>query len=138
MDDGRGDCDDYAGLFTTILRRFGIPTRIANGPVMNSAGVYRGMHAWTEVLLPLDSGFQWILVEPTWADNKPFPSMHINQYSHEHLYPIELDITLSPSSVRGSYHVFEHHNMSSTPIPRSDDPAALILKYLTLEDQNGQ
>lgn len=53
---GIGDCDDYARLFVTISRSFGIPARVA----------FNSKHMWAEVLLPLKNGnYKWIIVDPT-------------------------------------------------------------------------
>jgi hypothetical protein len=88
MADGRGDCDDYAGLYVTILRGFGIPAKYIEGDTADSAGGRMdGRHAWVEVLVPFkDDTYRWVLVEPTWADSYLNPDGHINFVDRQYLY----------------------------------------------------
>lgn len=68
---GEGVCEDYAELFTALLRASGVPCRIATGfrvepqDFTGSAAYgdeYR--HAWPEFYLP---EYGWIVVEPTFT-----------------------------------------------------------------------
>ncbi len=63
LDDPRGDCTEYADLFTTLARALGIPSRTvfglayADGP----PPAFR-FHAWNEVFVQ----GSWTVVDPTW------------------------------------------------------------------------
>lgn len=67
---GKGVCEDYAELFTALLRASGVPARIVTGywvdsgefssrTILNPSG---DAHAWAEYYLP---EYGWIVVEPT-------------------------------------------------------------------------
>lgn len=66
---GKGVCEDYAELFTALLRASGVPSRIATGFWVEDQGFAGGTadgdnyrHAWPEFYLP---EYGWIIVEPT-------------------------------------------------------------------------
>lgn len=73
---GRGDCTEFADLFTTLARALGIPARPVDGLVyaeVDGPGFY--LHAWSEVTLD----GRWVAVDPTSgqlpadATHLPFP-----------------------------------------------------------------
>lgn len=51
LDYGRGDCDVKNTLLVMVLRRMGIPARLAVGPVGENGRTLPGLHAWTEYYL---------------------------------------------------------------------------------------
>lgn len=67
---GKGVCEDYAELFTALLRASGVPARIVTGYWVNSGEFSsrtsidpsNDAHAWAEYYLP---SYGWIVVEPT-------------------------------------------------------------------------
>ncbi|MFH1064331.1 MAG: transglutaminase-like domain-containing protein [Candidatus Woesearchaeota archaeon] len=111
---GKGDCDDYAGLLVTLLRGFGIPSRPAEGDTLVSDGSkVDGYHAWAEILIPLkDGSYHWIMVEPTWSDNKTNPLGYIGYASKQHVYSIDFHAELQTSD-SGNIKILEEHNWSS-------------------------
>ncbi|MBW2964246.1 transglutaminase domain-containing protein [Candidatus Woesearchaeota archaeon] len=115
--DGRGDCDDYASIFVTIMRGFGVPARYVEGNVTNEKGDrIDGGHAWAEVLVPLkDGSYRWVLVEPTWADNKKEPYAYINYVNHKHLYGADFSV-LFDTSKRDRLDVMVEHELVSAPV----------------------
>ncbi|WP_123052847.1 transglutaminase-like domain-containing protein [Clostridium sp. JN-1] len=67
---GKGVCEDYAELFTALLRASGVPARVVTGYWVDS-GEFSSRstlnpsydaHAWAEYYLP---EYGWIVVEPT-------------------------------------------------------------------------
>ncbi len=73
----RGDCTEFADLFTTLARTMGIPARGVTGLVYDDvAGPGFYLHAWSEVAID----GQWVGVDPTTgqmpvdATHIPFPS----------------------------------------------------------------
>jgi transglutaminase-like putative cysteine protease len=116
LDDGRGDCDDYAGLFNTILRGFGVPAREGSGPTLTEDGsAVTGFHAWSEVLVPINDGsYRWILVEPTWADNSEYPYTYINLVSPKYMYLVDFNVSLDTRNTSEKYEVFQEHDWEST------------------------
>ena len=54
----KGDCDEIAFLFASVLRNLEIPVKIMSGSLPEGDG-----HAWTEVQI----NGKWILVDPTWG-----------------------------------------------------------------------
>jgi len=67
LSEGRGECTDYADLFTTLARAAGYPARTVYGLAykdgFNPAFMF---HAWNEVY----SDGQWQAVDPTWDQTK--------------------------------------------------------------------
>lgn len=75
---GRGDCDVINGVLALLLRRTGVPARLAVGVAGRSGAVSPGLHAWAEYFdgmrwLPLDATAQATGVE-TVAGSDPVPS----------------------------------------------------------------
>ncbi len=59
----RGDCNEYAELFTTLGRTLGLPVRTVIGLAYTSEhSPAFALHAWNEVLLENN----WIAFDPTW------------------------------------------------------------------------
>lgn len=54
----KGDCDEIAFLFASVLRNLEIPVKLKAGKLSDNDG-----HAWTEV--QINGG--WIIVDPTWG-----------------------------------------------------------------------
>ena len=70
---GRGDCTEFADLFTTLARALGIPARPANGLVyadIDGPGFY--VHAWSEVAID----GHWVAVDPT-SGQRPADATHV-------------------------------------------------------------
>jgi transglutaminase-like putative cysteine protease len=70
---GRGDCTEFADLFTTLARALDIPARPVNGLVyaeIDGPGFY--VHAWSEVALD----GQWVAVDPT-SGQRPADATHV-------------------------------------------------------------
>jgi hypothetical protein len=67
LEQGRGECTDYADLFTTLARAIGLPARTVFGLAYkdgsNPAFVF---HAWNEVF----SDDRWQSVDPTWNQTR--------------------------------------------------------------------
>ncbi|MFW9603571.1 MAG: transglutaminase family protein [Trichlorobacter sp.] len=64
LENGAGVCQDFAHLFLTVVRSWGIPARYVMGymdPGIGVEGEQIATHAWAEVLLP-DAG--WIGFDP--------------------------------------------------------------------------
>jgi len=73
---GRGDCTEFADLFTTLARALGIPARGVEGLVYaETAGPGFYLHAWSQVALE----GHWVSVDPTTGQDRvdathlPFP-----------------------------------------------------------------
>ncbi len=58
----RGVCEDYAGLFTSILLRCSIPAQVVSGYTKNGMAVNRAGHSWCAVL----ADDKWWLCDPAW------------------------------------------------------------------------
>lgn len=112
---GKGDCEYYSKLFTSILRGFGVPARLAEGSTANQDGSkFVGRHAWSEVLLPFkDGSYRWIHVEPTWADRDHEPYRFINFVNHDYLYSFDFNVELETGSSSGTCYLFQHHRWFS-------------------------
>ena len=65
VDSRRGDCNEYAELFTTLARALGMPARTVIGLAYtdDNAPAF-ALHAWNEVLLQ----GQWHAFDPTWNE----------------------------------------------------------------------
>ena len=112
---GKGDCEYYSMLFTTILRAFGVPARTVEGTLEKyDSFEFDGRHVWTEVLLPFkDGSYRWIHVEPTWADHDHDPYRFINFVDHRYLYTFDMDVELETSDYSDKFYVFQHHKWLS-------------------------
>ncbi|HII71512.1 TPA: transglutaminase domain-containing protein, partial [Candidatus Woesearchaeota archaeon] len=107
---GEGDCSEYSNLFVSMARAFGIPARKRTGAVLDDDGKVDGYHAWVEVLVPLKGGVgEWMLVEPTWADDKARPFDYVSYQTRKHVYFVDFDVSLVGGDVRSDYSVFQHH-----------------------------
>ena len=63
LDSGRGDCTEFADLFTTLARSIGIPTRTVFGIVYETGGIPKmAFHAWNEI----EINEKIIEIDPTW------------------------------------------------------------------------
>ena len=63
LNSGRGDCTEFADLFTTLARSIGIPTQTVFGIVYEAAGIPKmAFHAWNEV----EINEKIIEIDPTW------------------------------------------------------------------------
>ncbi|MBN1543880.1 transglutaminase domain-containing protein [Candidatus Woesearchaeota archaeon] len=114
LDDGRGDCDDYADLFVTIMRAFGVPARRVAGNVTDVFGMsIDGVHAWAEVYVPFsDSTSRWVIVEPTWADNSGDPDSYIGFNSPRLMYTVDFNVELD-TGMNGEFNLFQVHRWVS-------------------------
>ncbi|MBW2971451.1 transglutaminase-like domain-containing protein [Candidatus Woesearchaeota archaeon] len=121
MEDGRGDCDDYADLFVTIMRAFGVPARRATGNVTDILGIaITGQHAWAEVYVPfVDGRYGWVLVEPTWADNTEDPGRYIGFDDPRFLYYVDFDVELD-TDLNSEFDIFQEHRWVSHDLDRGD------------------
>ena len=52
---GKGDCDVINGVFVLLLRRLGVPARLAVGLIGSRGRIRSGLHAWSEYF---DRGWQ--------------------------------------------------------------------------------
>jgi hypothetical protein len=66
LDSGAGDCTEHALLLAALLRRRGVPARLAYGFLLTEAGFIG--HAWTEVLA--DGGWFWL--DPSFPGGRPY------------------------------------------------------------------
>ncbi|MFC1741639.1 transglutaminase family protein [Nanoarchaeota archaeon] len=115
LKDGRGDCDDYASIYVTILRSFGIPARFVVGNLTNNDGSRLDpmRHGWVEAYVPFKDGSKrWVLVEPTWADDKPDPLTYINYSDSKYLYGVAFDAFLETDK-KDRIDVFQEHHWIS-------------------------
>jgi hypothetical protein len=69
----RGDCTEFADLFTTLARTMGLPSRPVTGLIYDDiAGPGFYLHAWSEVAID----GEWVAVDPT-IDQLPIDATHI-------------------------------------------------------------
>ncbi len=71
---GKGVCDEYTNLYTSLARASGIPTRIVIGLVYSGSD-WR-LHAWAESY----AGGTWIPVDPTFGELGQIDATHIVLY----------------------------------------------------------
>jgi transglutaminase-like putative cysteine protease len=121
LETGRGKCDNYVALMSTILRGFGIPSKMMTGATVDSTGArVTGYHAWAEVLVPfVDGTYRWIMVDPTWADGHRNPGRYINFVNSEYLYTVDFDVELSTGKNFAGYNVFQQHRWKSAAPERN-------------------
>ena len=62
----RGDCTEYADLYTTLARAIGLPARTVVGLVYRADAQAFAPHAWNEVAIDR----QWRGVDPTWGQTR--------------------------------------------------------------------
>ena len=73
IDTQRGDCNEYAELFTTLGRTLGLPVRTVIGLAYTSEhSPAFALHAWNEVLVEQ----HWVAFDPTW-DQTSVDATHI-------------------------------------------------------------
>ncbi|HSQ34769.1 MAG TPA: transglutaminase domain-containing protein, partial [Candidatus Binatia bacterium] len=63
---GKGDCDVINGVHVLLLRRLGIPARLAVGLIGSEGRIRSGLHAWSEYF---DGG--WRIVDASASDSGP-------------------------------------------------------------------
>lgn len=83
LENRKGDCSEYAFLFTALCRAVGVPARTVRGSSTDAVldgGTFMdeeiGWHLWAEVYFP---NYGWVWIDPAWgwfADNDP---VHISQ-----------------------------------------------------------
>ncbi len=66
LDSRAGDCTEHALLLAALLRKHGIPARIAYGFILTEAGFIG--HAWTEARA--DAG--WFCLDPSFPGGRPY------------------------------------------------------------------
>jgi len=67
IDKQRGDCNEYAELFTTLGRALGLPVRTVIGlAYTGEQSPAFALHAWNEVLLEKN----WVAFDPTWDQTR--------------------------------------------------------------------
>ena len=89
LDSGRGDCTEFADLFTTLARSIGIPTQTVFGIVYEAGELPKmAFHAWNEI----EINERIIEIDPTWQQI-PADGTHIklsqNTISSFQNYPEE-------------------------------------------------
>ena len=89
LDSGRGDCTEFADLFTTLARSIGIPTQTVFGIVYEQGEVPKmAFHAWNEIQI----NKKFLEIDPTWQQI-PADGTHIklsqNTISSFQNYPEE-------------------------------------------------
>jgi transglutaminase-like putative cysteine protease len=63
LDSGRGDCTEFADLFTTLARSIGIPTQTVFGIVYEAGELPKmAFHAWNEIQI----NEKLLEIDPTW------------------------------------------------------------------------
>lgn len=63
LQQGRGDCDVKNTVLVYLLRRLGIPSRLAVGPIGEKGALLPGMHAWVELYVS-----RWHVLDATLRD----------------------------------------------------------------------
>jgi hypothetical protein len=66
LDSQTGDCTEHALLLAALLRKRGIPARIAYGFLLTEAGFIG--HAWTEAR----AGASWFALDPSFPGGRPY------------------------------------------------------------------
>jgi hypothetical protein len=66
LDSRAGDCTEHALLLAALLRKRGLPARIAYGFLLTEAGFIG--HAWTEVR----AGESWFWLDPSFPGGRPY------------------------------------------------------------------
>ena len=103
IEQGRGECTDYADLLTTLARAAGFPARSIYGLAYRDASPPSlQFHAWNEVFV----NGQWQVVDPTW-DQMRVDATHI-PLSHEAVANLMLASHTGPVE----FEVLEYHYFS--------------------------
>ena len=58
---GKGTCSEYTNLFLALMRKIGIPCRMAVGYIYIPEQNFQGSHAWAECYI---DNYGWIAVDP--------------------------------------------------------------------------
>jgi hypothetical protein len=66
LDQKAGDCTEHALLLCALLRRTGIPSRLAYGLILTEIGFIG--HAWAEIF----TGKRWQWIDPSFPDGRPY------------------------------------------------------------------
>ncbi len=66
LDSSAGDCTEHALLLAALLRKRGVPARIAYGFLLTEAGFIG--HAWTEAR----TGKNWFWLDPSFPGGRPY------------------------------------------------------------------
>lgn len=61
LERGKGTCSEYSNLFIALMRKIGIPCRMAVGMVYMPEKNFQGSHAWAECYI---DNYGWIAVDP--------------------------------------------------------------------------
>ncbi len=61
LNNRKGDCTEFAAVFTAVLRKMNIPTRLVSGLKYQERANGWNRHAWTEVKAPTG---EWIPIDP--------------------------------------------------------------------------
>lgn len=61
LERGKGTCSEYTNLFIALMRRIGIPCRMAVGYIYMPEQDFQGSHAWAECYI---DNYGWIAVDP--------------------------------------------------------------------------
>ena len=61
LERGKGTCSEYTNLFIALMRKIGIPCRMAVGWVYLPDQNFEGSHAWAECYI---SNYGWLAVDP--------------------------------------------------------------------------
>lgn len=80
LEQGKGDCGQYADLFVALCRADGIPARFVGGLVAGEKrddGTFGvGSHAWAEIMMP---DGQWLQMDPTREATLGFGRLETNE-----------------------------------------------------------
>ena len=61
LERGKGTCSEYTNLFIALIRRIGIPCRMAVGWIYMPDQNFQGSHAWAECYI---ENYGWLAVDP--------------------------------------------------------------------------
>lgn len=61
LERGKGTCSEYSNLFIALMRKIGIPCRMAVGMAYMPQKNFQGSHAWAECYI---NNYGWIAVDP--------------------------------------------------------------------------
>jgi hypothetical protein len=93
LNEGIGDCDDYARVMVTLLRGLGIPSRMAVGFLydFNSSGA----HAWVEAALQTRKKKpHWFISDPTLAGASQDKDLFVQFKNRIYLYPVRFEVKI--------------------------------------------
>ena len=61
LERGKGTCSEYTNLFIALIRKIGIPCRMAVGWIYMPDQNFQGSHAWAECYI---ENYGWLAVDP--------------------------------------------------------------------------